>query len=913
MGCKGSKERVPRQVDINALEPSSKNSEAPAKSASHISTALSAASTSVVGGCSLDRPTSSTSQLAATPVRSRLSSLCGGAVRHDRIEDEHQQESHNRHYSEGGAKDNLVTDSPSPGPHGVLVAYHDAVAPTNSTTPVRGAAFDSQSNVERTALERSQQQQQRHGISARDPCATEEREPSSPQSPSSLLSTLPISASPHPDSATISMGQPFLVSVREVQLQLHPSSSTRGTSDHPFRVMVADRSRHAGSGSAADAPAPPPRQGELSSLAEGDGPGSGDGVLDGTATSVNSTSFLATVPSTQLPSARASRSASLKPVPTPPQPALAVSRDPVAAVRPQAQLLQQHQTDACTPVHSPELRCQSSSPDEVVVEPIDVLSPTSMRASPRQAKTAASECAPTSIGPSMAIVDESRLPIHDGADALTQPSPAMAGCVRKLWEGMPSPPSPQQQHEELEQQRQGSSRRTRSPATSPHLRAPAALTTPTWACASAPTVSLISAMAADCSDAPHDVPLPDGEVFFCISPMHSISTSTQGMSGNVMAVSSTGSASGGGVPSPRRQSSSLCVRSPAVGPVTLKDSEGANFHSVSTMDAQARISPFATHLLSCTNSLEPANGKASRSISGSVDHIGTSRTGGGGGGSGSRGTSAHVTGTPPTNSELVRQINQPTMKIKSILRKQSSSTTTTAPSGASMTSGDGATATTLGSSGTHTRMLSRPMAYDGCTSCVSSPPDTALRTDFITKRHSHSDVDATSLLASPLPGPSPLPSANAQSPSPLSSGFVLNGGVVGASAASIGGSPSTGTTSGVEGRSGSDSSPLQKGRQGQGGDVGVGRLALSLTPAPQQLPRTPRASPPNRRGRCALTESPNSAGRNAVGDTAASPVDARAAAAGEPEGVTTFVGRTSDEPPPDIMLATPMRRVHVVV
>ncbi|KAL7699093.1 hypothetical protein NQL31_001955 [Lotmaria passim] len=1008
MGCRGSKERIPRQGGASAPESSSRYKVVPGKSGETASNGAASASPGFVDdGDPLERPTSSTSPRAVTPMRSHRSRGSsafgdwGGTPPHREVDEEKKEKSGKRIvrgavHSEGHQADSCGS---SPAPRGTGVETLHLAASAGPATPGRSSVRDRPSSSESTRSMRAMQD-----------ASTAEGE---------RLAAAPSSANAHPasaDSTSIAapsaraLPQPIVVPPplliasdaeppSPLLLLLPPPLPLPSNSNEslgiapscPLTGVNGSRGPHSdsrGSAAGGEASAMPVRW-----------------ELGNTTTTVNSVSPIHTVTSTQPPSMQASRTASVQPVLLPMSPA-ASSRDigtaastlttPVVCetALPPARARQSrrgHEDEGPTTqntvgVHdsssgraspqsssqsgagspsrlSPVVCLQPSSPREVAAEPIEALSTGTSQASPRRSKTPqASATAGSAIATAGAsgegratISDEHSSTVDSRSCAATQsscttgrrsgedeehqePHTQPQHCHQRrtsspssLSVSSLSPfPQPQSQSPRLSQVQH--TRSASGAAVSPRFRTPMLPVSPKLS-RTLVTARSASAMAADDGDAPNDLPLPEIHTFFAVSPMGSTAAHTPRPAAAAMGSSSSGGGGSGRVPTPRRQNSnSPGLRSPAAPPsMMLTDSVYLHSHSnsitaaatnttaVSSAGPPALTSSFASHLQhhnrsnssqnannmnNCTSSLAPANSNLSWLVCSNLDSSG-------GGSSSGGGTGAAFPGTPPTNSELVRQINQPTTNIKSILRKRTSpvtatatATTTTHYGGATTTdNSEGSTMTgpaALGASAAHSCTLSlsltntagggasspRLMLNDSRNSAVaSSPPDAALRTDFISTRQPNSDIETTSPLRPHLLGASPPFGGHVASPQTPPGSFGVNSGVAVApsTALSNSGEASLNVTATSAGNAASagmmhDGSPAaeaEKGSQGQSERVG-GRQSLSSSqPAAQRSPGTP-------------------------GD----------ASEGTAPGV---LGHTSDEPPPDIMLAVPPKRVHVVI
>ncbi|KAK7195081.1 hypothetical protein NESM_000431200 [Novymonas esmeraldas] len=275
----------------------------------------------------------------------------------------------------------------------------------------------------------------------------------------------------------------------------------------------------------------------------------------------------------------------------------------------------------------------------------------------------------------------------------------------------------------------------------------------------------------------------------------------------------------------------------------------------------------------------------------------TDGAGGGGGGGVAAGGSAPS--TPPTNSELVRQIRQPATHVKSILRRPGS-----AAAGASTMYGAVAASESDAANASHSRVLSLStsgaagggtetnttstprllvgsgtmgLGADGRGSVSvpsSSLPDGAVRTDFIVLRSGGSDLDVANSAATPAEAsPSPLTTR-----SPMYRGSPI--------AAWLQASGQAGAGSGTP-------------------PTAAGHRPLGHSQPRQRSPSMPMLLSP-----LAARQRPSAA--------ASAPM-LLSAAATEPSSLflpetVAASARTSDEPPPDIQLVSPPpKRVHLAV
>jgi hypothetical protein len=989
MGCKESTAREPRPTHVSASDPSVHCGLDPRKSAESVSNgAVSVSNGCVEDGCLLERPTGSTSQCAATPTRSHRSrspSLAdGGAACAGESQQAHGS-------SFGGDGDDInegrKQEAEVPG------TCEQRGGATEVTGSHASAVTPRRPSVEWCPSSPPQQPPPVTSPSTRGGTPhSKEKPPAASSSPLACLAALAVRSTPTPTgfpklAAPAAVAPPSLVAVSEAAppppLLLPPPAystagelggggTTGGSSSHDNDSTVRSSSgpvRELQSSGAADV-------GSSSVYVRGD--------LGDTSTTLNSTSLLRTLASTQPPSMHASRSASVQPaLPSGTTSATAgagTSTTPLllspgalrkrredeteeqrtphfSSVNGGTRQKQQLQSEMSTPTRSLAVRFQPVASSGIAAESIDGPAFVPSQASPRVARAGVEPSSHSGhsvcLNTTTTTSDKFSSTVDGRSTAPTQPPSATAtGTTTNPHLNSTIPPTAATPTVfPLPLQRQQHTRSFSGPVTtttttagaaaaSPRPRIPLQLVSPQLSReATSPTPSAAGAVAtADGSDAPHEVPLPEIVGFFAMSPTQSSSA---------LPAATQGSSLSGGDASPcRRGSGSPGLHSLAAPLVVLTDGEGYNSYAhLSASAAPTLTSPFTTHGLSYSTHSSSLNG-----VSGNTGWLTGCNTDGGVG-TGGAAVTANCLSTPPTTSELVRQINQPTTNIKSILRKRASSATAAAQHGAG-TDADRASTTALGASaGAHSRVLSLSLTNAGGSAPsprlttgdgrVASLSEAALRTDFIMTRYSTSDIDTVSPLRAPLlTGLSPSPRGGKHKGnnggslrSPPTGSFSVNGGLVGRAPLTLSAEASLGGTATSVSNShaaksgqlmeGGDSPPYgESGKHGQSRGVG-GHPSVSSNAASLRSPRTPGAPSPRRSDRRAMLESPNTASFNATRGTAGSaggsavPVGGGSALSGSIGAASdlgfTSVGRTSDNPPPDIVLASPPKRVHLIV
>ncbi|CAG9572277.1 hypothetical protein LMJF_17_0520 [Leishmania major strain Friedlin] len=469
-------------------------------------------------------------------------------------------------------------------------------------------------------------------------------------------------------------------------------------------------------------------------------------------------------------------------------------------------------------------------------------------------------------------------------------------------------------------------------STSPSLRTPAPQQTSP--CTSAPAVSApVNVTVSAISDAPDDVPLPQHLDLFTVLPASN--TASAGTAGGY---SNFGDGDAGGVLRPRLpMPNSANIR--GIGTHANSENLCAAYSSVTTSGTETPTQTRTSRLnLGSWNTHHFAS--SSGWLSSSMKN-----TDGGSGGLvvGSRWNDGSCTSTPPpTNSELFRQIRQSTTHVKSILRKSGSSTEI-AYGATVLNDGDqanknrscvllpsvhgggvgGRAETTACTTPRITASSGMAGGGNGRTSAMSSPIDEpALQMDFIVLRHTTSDADRVNGSAKPADAsPSPtgsrsrthrgFPTGTWPQPNPDNINSVANSNVSGVLGTSVENGKGV-FADGVHGsgNAGTGSTPLSSAVQ----------RSLAFPCQLSRSPSTPGHPSPHRTQQCRSSGMRHGGGAN-IGNTSNGETQVLPPPSTATELPILFARDTvaaarctSDEPPPEIILASPSpKRVRVVV
>lgn len=437
-------------------------------------------------------------------------------------------------------------------------------------------------------------------------------------------------------------------------------------------------------------------------------------------------------------------------------------------------------------------------------------------------------------------------------------------------------------------------------STSPSLRTPAQQQQTSLRTSAPAATAPVNGAVSVGSNAPDDVPLPQHLGLCTLLPANS--TASAGTAGGY---SNIGDGDPGGVLHPRLPTSnSANMRG------TSTHANGENLYA---MFSWATTAGTETPTQTRTSRLDLGSWNTHHFVSSSSWLLSSMKStdGGSGGLVGSRWNDGSCTNTPPpTNSELFRQIRQPATHVKSILRKSGCSTAVaygaTVMNDGDQTNtnrscvlspsvhGDGVGGRAETTASTTPRALASSGTAgggDGRTSAMSSPLDElALQTDFIVLRHTTGDADCVNGSATPADA----------SPSP---------GVLRTSAENGNGVFADGVH--CRGNAGNDRTPLSSAVQRSlAFPCRVSRSSSTL--GYPSLHRTQQCrSSGIRQG------SDANIGDISNGETRVLPLPSMMASGLHillAHEAVTAAGCTSDEPPPDIMLASsPPKRVRVMV
>ncbi|KAI5687224.1 hypothetical protein MNV84_02375 [Leishmania braziliensis] len=452
-------------------------------------------------------------------------------------------------------------------------------------------------------------------------------------------------------------------------------------------------------------------------------------------------------------------------------------------------------------------------------------------------------------------------------------------------------------------------------------------------CKSEPTTpALINITASGSRDAPEDVPLPQCmDLFGTLQPSSAASTS------DVVSVSNGGDGVGGILTPRSHMSNSADTR------VTVAHTHNTNLHAASSVTVTTGT---VTLTQPHTSRMDVGSSNEHYFVSGSNNWLlGSIRSTDGdraGFVVGSRWCGGNLLSTPPpTNSEIVQQIRQPTMKVKSILRKPGGIPTvaygtTVVKDGdrantnhahvlqLSVNGGEVGGGAEMGANSTPRMLDNSGTEGSGDERALGTPSSASqmgLQTDFIVLRHTASDSDYVSsvtttadALSSPA-GSRSLMHCGTQKgtsfqASPHTSESAANNSVSGVLRTSI--ENDRGFLSGaVHG-------PGNVGTDGTSPSAVMYRSLASPCRLPWSLSTPRKLSPYGAQQRC--SNSIDSGGGANVGNVSSGgtqePPQSTATELSTlftPDAVVA-VGRTPNEPPPDIILASPPpKRVHVVV
>ncbi|AIN97086.1 hypothetical protein LPMP_170480 [Leishmania panamensis] len=471
----------------------------------------------------------------------------------------------------------------------------------------------------------------------------------------------------------------------------------------------------------------------------------------------------------------------------------------------------------------------------------------------------------------------------------------------------------------------------------PHDSISLSLRTPaqrqTSPCKSEPTTpALINITASGSRDAPEDVPLPQCmDLFGTLQPSSAASTS------DVVSVSNGGDGVEG-ILTPR---SHMSNSADTCG--TVAHTHNTNLHAASSVTVTTGT---VTLTQPNTPRMDVGSSNAHYFVSGSNNWLlGSIRSTDGdraGFVVGSRRCGGNLLSTPPpTNSEIVQQIRQPTMKVKSILRKPGGIPTvaygtTVVKDGdrantnhahvlqLSVNGGEVGGGAEMDANSTPRMLDNSGTAGSGDERALGTPSSASqmgLQTDFIVLRHTASDSDYVSsvtttadALSSPA-GSRSLMHCGTQKgtwfqASPHTSESAANNSVSGVLRTSI--ENDCGFLSGaVHG-------PGNVGTDGTSPSAVVYRSLASPCRLPWSLSTPRKLSPYGAQQRC--SNSIDSGGGANVGNVSSGGTQeppqstvTELSTLFTPDAVVA-VGRTPNEPPPDIILASPPpKRVHVVV
>ncbi|CAJ1007210.1 hypothetical protein Q4I28_002524 [Leishmania naiffi] len=471
----------------------------------------------------------------------------------------------------------------------------------------------------------------------------------------------------------------------------------------------------------------------------------------------------------------------------------------------------------------------------------------------------------------------------------------------------------------------------------PHDSLSLSLRTPaqrrTSPCTSGPTTpALVNITASGSRDAPEDVPLPQCvDLFGSLQPRSAASTS------DVVSVSNGGDGVGGILTPRSHMSNSADTRG------TGAHTPNTNLHAPSSVTVTTgTVTLTQPHTLR----MDVGSSNAHYFVGGSNNWLlGSIRSTDGDRADfvvGSRWCGGNLLSTPPpTNSEIVQQIRQPTMKVKSILRKPGGTPTvaygtTVVKDGdrantnhahvlqLSVNGGEVGGGAEMDANSTPRMLDNSGTAGSGDERALGTPSSASqmgLQTDFIVLRHTASDSDyvnsvttTADALSSPAGARSLMHCGTQKSTwlqaSPHISESAANNSVSGVLRTSI--------ENDRDFLSGAVHGPGNVGTDGTSPSAVVYRSLASPSRLPWSL-STPRKLSPYGAQQCCSNSIDSGGGANAGNVSSGGTQGPPQSTATElstlltPDAAVT-VGRTSNEPPPDIILASPPpKRVHVVV